>query len=182
MVGKSKREVLIEQVEAEALRIRGAPALSDEPAGKVAAAAATAALADAEPAPERIYTWHESISGWAAARAGYARQEAARVAAWKKAMEPPPPAQGPPAPMPRNYDGNVHGTWFGEPKVLPPNPRWLKGPDDELAPPPPPPSPPTPSTPAYNYDTETSWRSHVLPDGNIIPYPHGSGRRWWGPV
>jgi hypothetical protein len=49
---------------------------------------------------ERIYTWHESISGWEAARIGYARQQAA-----KSAPVAPPSSE----PAPYNY--NTQDDW-----------------------------------------------------------------------
>jgi hypothetical protein len=38
-----------------------------------------------------------------------------------------------------------------------------------------------PAEPAYDYNTNQSWRDHVLPDGTITPTPMSRGR-WWGPV
>jgi hypothetical protein len=43
---------------------------------------------ETEAVPEYEYTWHDSISGWEAARVGYARQQAAAAKAAKKL--PPP--------------------------------------------------------------------------------------------
>ena len=55
-------------------------------------------------------------------------------------------------------------------------------------PPHPPAAPPKPApqlqaaAPAYDYNADQSWRSHVLPDGTIIPTPFGGGSKYWGPV
>jgi len=125
-MGKSKsdakREALIAQVEAEALRVRGVPSAIGEPLNEVDAGARAAAEADAEPMQERVYTQHDAWSGWEEGRLGYERQQAARAAAWAKAMEPPPEVHGPPAPMPKGYDPIVSGLWDGRPKRLPESP------------------------------------------------------------
>jgi hypothetical protein len=168
-MGKSrsdaKREALIAQVEAEALRIRGVSPSPGELPNKIVAAGGEQALADVEPVQERIYSWHESISGWEEARLGYARQQAARDAAWAKAMEPPPEVHGPPAPMPKGYDPIVSGLWDGRPKRLPePSGKTVA---------------PVSAAPA---PTESTWREHVLPGGEISPFPINGSRRWWGPV
>ena len=59
----------------------------------------------------------------------------------------------------------------------------MRGPDD------PPVRPPViiegkavPNPPAaYDYNTNRSWRDHILPDGTITSVPMSRGR-WWGPV
>jgi hypothetical protein len=52
---------------------------------------------------EREYTWHESISGWEAARVGYARQQAAAAARQTKNSAPPASSS---APAKYDYDRN----------------------------------------------------------------------------
>jgi hypothetical protein len=47
---------------------------------------------------------------------------------------------------------------------------------------PPKPAPQPQAAPTYDYNTDQSWRSHVLPDGTIIPTPFGGGSKYWGPV
>jgi hypothetical protein len=173
-MGKSrsdaKREALVAQVEAEALRIRGVSPSPGELPNKIVAAGGEQALADAEPVQEeRIYSWHEAISGWEEARIGYARQQAARDAARARAMEPPPEVHGPPAPMPEGYDPIVNGLWDGRPKQLP-------APSGKAAA-----SSPAPA-PNYNYNSRSEWRDHVLPGGEISPFPIGGSKKYWGPV
>jgi hypothetical protein len=43
-------------------------------------------------------------------------------------------------------------------------------------------APPAPPAPAYDYNARDEWRSHVLPDSSITPFPMSGNRRWWGPV
>jgi hypothetical protein len=43
-------------------------------------------------------------------------------------------------------------------------------------------APPAPPAPAYDYAARDEWRSHVLPDSSITPFPMSGNRRWWGPV
>ena len=47
---------------------------------------------------------------------------------------------------------------------------------------PPKPAPQPQAAPTSDYNTDQSWRSHVLPDGTIIPTPFGGGSKYWGPV
>jgi hypothetical protein len=95
--------------------------------------------------------WHETLSGWVAAREGYARQQAAKQAA----LPPPFEAHGPPAPQPRGYDGVINGLWDGKPKLILPKSA--------------PTSAPPPSVPAHSGD----WRRYVEPDGSIRSTPRG---------
>jgi len=57
----------------------------------------------------------------------------------------------------------------------------VDNPSPPAAPPKPAPQPQA-AAPAYDYNADQSWRSHVLPDGTIIPTPFGGGSKYWGPV
>jgi hypothetical protein len=68
--------------------------------------------------------------------------------------------------QPANWDPIVNGLW------RPPAP-----PGNTAA------SAPAPAEPPkYDYDRDDSWKSYVLPSGDISPTPTSGNRRWWGPV